>query len=511
MNLTLSAELDRAASEAPTKTFIRTRDEELSYAQCLARVQVRALRLRSFGIEPGDAVALLMDNSADQVVTWLALNRLGAVHAPLNTALSGARLAHALSVVEPVVVIADEPYADTARTLIEDQRFDTCVLDPADLTSAHCTTGIASAVSSVPADRGDLETATLLFTSGTTGAPKACALSNRYLVRQGELHAKYIEISSDDVLYCPFPLFHIDAATLTVSAALAARATAALGRRFSASGFWQEVRRFEATIFNFMGATLTILWKRDTSGHDRKHRVRLAWGAPMPDWQNDFESRFAIPLRQVYGLTDGGVPVYDPLREGQRRGRAGRVIEEYELRIDTNQRRQGDAADVGEILVRGREPGLVMNGYFRDPSATAQTIVDGWVRTGDLGSLDRAGFLTFHGRLSDSIRRRGENISAFDVEELVASHPGVLEATALGVPSELTEEDVMVCVVAREGAHLEPDQLHQHCREHGPSYMAPRYIRFVDELPKTPTQKVEKFRLRDEGITADTWDSERRT
>lgn len=315
------------------------------------------------------------------------------------------------------------------------------------------------------------------------------------------------------MLYCPFPLFHIDAATLTVAAALAVGATAAIGKRFSASGFWQEVRAFDATVFNFMGATLSILWKRPPAADDRTHRVRLAWGVPMPSWQDGWRERFGFPLFQVYGLTDAGVPVYDPIDGTRRRGSCGRVIDQFDVMIAPLPAEQPgtDALDsgIGEILVRGREPGLTMTGYHGMPEATATTIDgDGWVHTGDRGSMDGDGYLTFHGRLSEAIRRRGENISAYEVEQLIDSHPAVLESSAIGLPSELTEEDVKVCVVLKPGTELTAGQLHDYCREHAAAFMIPRYIEFMDSLPKTPTEKVEKFRLRQAGVTPATWDAD---
>ncbi len=508
MSPTLAVELAAAAVDSPDRVFVRTRSAELTYRECAQRVERTVGQLHGLGVGPGDTVALLMGNSCDQVVLWFALNRLGALHAPVNTALDGALLAHALRTAGARLVVADEGLVGRVTDVVEAHRLDARVLLHADVAAVEPQPATRAKAAFGREQPDPLSVATLLFTSGTTGASKACALSHRYLVRQGQLHAAYLGLTADDVLYCPFPLFHIDAATLTVSAALSVRGTAALGERFSASGFWDEVRAFGATVFNFMGATLAILWKQPPTASDRDHRVRLAWGVPIPDWQAGFEQRFGFPLRQLYGLTDAGIPAYDPLVSGQRPGRAGRVIDEYDVRIDTDRRRPGDPPGSGEILVRGREPGLTMNGYHGDPDATARTVVDGWVRTGDLGELDDDGFLAFHGRLSDSIRRRGENMSATEVEDLVSSHPLVLEAAAVGVPSELTEEEVLAWVVLREGAELTPAALREHCLARGPRYLAPRYLRIVPDLPKTPTQKVEKFRIREVGVAEGTWDAE---
>lgn len=533
--------LARAVARAPRSVFLRTTAGAVTYGDFARRVATAAGGLAALGVDRDVPVALVMGTSIEQVVVWFALARLRAIHAPLNPALVGAGLRHALAVADAGIVVADEASlgsllgalagdpaaAARVHTLVvatghgaegppaEPDSTATGMLGgdgAGDAPLGHLRTLDLGTVldhpDPAPAVAGDdLATATLLFTSGSTGPSKACALSHRHLARQGQLHAGAFGLSSHDVLYCPFPLFHIDAATLTVAAALAVGGTAALGARFSASRFWSEVRAFDATVFNFMGATLTILWKQDPDPRDRDHRVRLAWGVPMPTWRAEWEERFGFPLFQVYGLTDAGVPVHDPIDGTRREGACGRVLDEYEVRIDPE---PGAATDpvVGEILVRGREPGLTMNGYHGMPEATARTITsDGWVRTGDLGSLED-GWLTFHGRRSDSIRRRGENISAQEVEEVVASHPDVREVAAFGVPSELTEEDVKVSVVLRPGADLEPSALHAHCVAHMAAFMAPRWIEFVDELPRTPTQKVEKGRLRDAGVTAASWDAE---
>ena len=362
-----------------------------------------------------------------------------------------------------------------------------------------------------PAEVDDLAAATVLFTSGTTGVSKGCVLSHRYLVRQAQLHVDNLRLTADDVLYAPFPLFHIDAATLTVVAALSVGATAAIGHRFSASGFWDEARAFGTTVFNFLGATLTILWKQQPSNRDRDHRVRLAWGVPMPEWKSGWEQRFGFPLYELYGLTDAGIPAYDSLDQPKRPGSCGRIIEQFDLTIVDHHDLAVPIGTVGEITVRGREPGLVMNEYWAMPEATAHAFRGGRFHTGDLGHLDADGYLYFHGRAHDAIRRRGENISAYEVEQVLTLHPDILEAAAIGVASELTEQDVKACVVLRPGATLTPDQIRDHCLANAPTFMAPRYIEFLPSLPKTPTQKVEKFRLEAEPLTPATWDSEHPT
>jgi crotonobetaine/carnitine-CoA ligase len=348
----------------------------------------------------------------------------------------------------------------------------------------------------------------MLFTSGSTGVPKACVLSHHYLLRQAQLHVTNLRLQPTDVLYTPFPLFHIDAATLTVGAALVAGATAALSRRFSASKFWDEIRDYRATVFNFMGATANILWKQPPTPTDRDHPVRLAWGVPMPACGPSWQDRFGFPLVEVYGLTDAGVPAYQPLDEPRREGSCGRVIAEYDVSIRDADDNPVPPGQVGEITISSPEPGLVMNEYFAMPEATREAMRGGRFHTGDLGYLDTGGHLYFVARGKDVIRRRGENIAATDVDNAVASHPDVREAAAVGMRSELSEDDIKVFVVAQPGAQPRPEDILAHCHGLVPTYMVPRYVEFIDQLPKTPTQKVERFKLAARPLGENTWDSE---
>jgi crotonobetaine/carnitine-CoA ligase len=516
----LTKMLTESVQAHPDRIFLRAVEGDLTYRETHDRVARLAGCLSEHHLGVGESAALIMHNSLDQVLTWFALARIGATHAPINTALVGDRLRHVLATAEATTLVIDEAFASAAIQVLpalprirlvivrKDIHVDPAPSWPDGLPVIEfgelATCGDPHAV----VERDDLAPATLLFTSGTTGLSKACVLSDRYLARQGQIHAREFRFTPTDVLYSPFPLFHIDTATLTILAALAAGCTAAIGNRFSASRFWDEVRRFDASVFNFMGATLTLLWKRPPTADDRRHRVRMAWGVPMPDWQPGWETRFNIPLFQVYGSTDVGVPVYDPLDGSQRRGTCGRVVDEFEVVIRGEGHLTPDAP--GEILVRGREPGITMNGYHGLAAETAEVIdQDGWVHTGDLGDIDADGFLSFHGRLSDSIRRRGENISAFEVEQMLLEHPDVLEAAAVGVNSELTEEDVKACVVLRPESNLSPAELHAFCLAHAPRFMVPRYIEIRASLPKTPTEKVEKFKLRNPTGSILVWDSER--
>lgn len=517
---TLADVLATRARLNPGQTFLRTGTESINYAAADAAVQAYAAGFQARGVAQGDRVVLLMANSIEQVLVWLALNRIGAVNVPLNTSLTSALIARSVELVRPAALVADRDLApvllDSAvtQTLRTDLPFFVYEPDPAP-TSSNPPPGTeplsalraSTPVLVPPVDR--LDAATMLFTSGSTGVPKACVLSHHYLIRAGEIHAKYLGFKSDDVLFTPFPLFHIDAATLTVGAALAVGATAALSSRFSASKFWDEVRACQATVFNFMGATANILWKQPPSPRDRDHRVRLAWGVPMPACEPEWGQRFGFPLVEVYGLTDAGVPAYQPLDVPRREGSCGRIIPEYEVRIGNESGDSVAPGAVGEILIRSDEAGLLMNEYYNMPETTATAFRDGWFHTGDLGRLDEENHLYFVTRGKEVIRRRGENIAAADVEEAVDAHPAVRESAAVGVPSELSEDDIRIFVVLQPDADLQPAELLEHCRHTLPRHMIPRYLEFVPDLPKTPTEKVERFKLADRPLTPNTWDSER--
>lgn len=506
------------ADHRPDRPFLRTGTSVLDYGPAHAKIDAFAAGLQRAGVAVGDRVVLVMDNSVEQVLIWLAVNRMGAVNVPLNAALSPELLARAIALVQPRCFVADRQYADnlaTSAVMAE------CVgrplyvngadlpPDAADAAGPRPLGELAATGPPVPVELDPLAPAMMLFTSGSTGVPKACELSHHYLVRAGQIHAKYLDLRPSDVLFTPFPLFHIDAATLTIGAALAVGATAALSPRFSASRFWDEVRACDATVFNFMGATANILWKQPPSSGDRNHQVRLAWGVPMPACEPGWSERFGFPLVEVYGLTDAGLPVYQPLDGPRRPGSCGKVISEYEVRIADTDDRAVAAGTVGEIQIRSDEPGLLMNSYFGMPEQTREAFRGGWFHTGDTGRLDADGHLYFVARSREVIRRRGEKIAAADVEGGVDACPAVRVSAAVGVPSELSEDDIKLFVVAQNPQDLTVQQIEEHCRRVLPRHMVPRYIEIVDKLPRTPTEKIERFKLAARSHTPATWDTDR--
>ena len=512
---TIDALLAQRAADAGDRAFLRFSSGELTFGETHRRSIGLAHGLDSLGVERGNLVPVLMPNGPDFAVTWLALCTLGAVSTLLNTEFRGPSLIHALNLSGAETVIADARYvahlAEVAEALQHVRRVvvagatevehelpgievidyaDVCLTDDTGIETLHTTA----------------DPAMVLFTSGTTGPSKGCVLSHRYAVRQAQLMIENLRLRDDDVLYCPFPMFHIDATVMTVVPAMLLATTAAIGDRFSASGFWDEIRAAGATVFDFMGATLTMLHKRPVLPSDADNPARLGWGVPVPEFAAEFERRFGVHLVELYGSTDAGVPMYYPVDVPRRQGSCGLPIPQYDVRLFDESGGEVDRGDVGEIVVRPNEPSLMSDGYYGMPVATLESRRDLWFHTGDLARQDADGYFYFVGRRTDSIRRRGENISSFEVEEVVKLHPAVLDAAAYGVPSELTEDDVMVAVVTRPGHTVDPAGLTEFCAERMAKHMVPRYVDVVEALPRTPTEKVEKSRLRERGVTATTWD-----
>jgi crotonobetaine/carnitine-CoA ligase len=514
-DMNLAARLARWARVQPERIAVRFESDAITYGELDRRVDALAAGLSTAGVRAGELVCVLFETSIDYVATWIALGRLGAVEAPINTGFRGPGLAHALRLTGASRLLVDSALAPEAWAVLGEVPAirEVFVRGGAPAPPKGATARafafeelLRGGGAAAPAQTRPGDTAMLLFTSGSTGPSKACSIPNRYVLRQPEMFCEELRIGPADTLYAPFPLFHADGAIFTVAAALAAGCTAALAPRFSVRGFWDDCRRHEATHFDFMGATLAMLFKQPPGPRDREHSLRLGWGVPSPPWAEAFEARFGVELVEVYGLSDAGIVLYNRPGAETRPGSCGRPAAPFELRLQNADGAEVAAGEVGELVIRPREPHLVLSGYHGDPAATAEAFRDLWFHTGDLMRRDGDDFFYFVGRLKDVIRRRGENISAFDVEQVLLTHPDVLEAAAYGVPSELTEEDLMVSVRPRAGAALAPQDVADWAAGRLAPHMVPRYVRLCAELPRTETEKVAKHLLKAQGVTPDTHD-----
>lgn len=499
----LASLLERQAVRARDRPFLAlTGGSRLTFGEFNERVNSVAHGLAP-RVRPGDRIACMLPNSLEFLLVSYALKKLGAVEVAVNTHFRGPGLARMLNVSGAAVLVVDDAHVEAVAE-VEDglSSLATAIVvgEPpeAELRAVVPFADVVSERTDDPAlapPARDTDLMSVLFTSGTTGPAKGCMLSHRYAVRLATGLIDALDATRDDCFYSPFPLYHVDAAYLTVVPALVLGGRAAIGRRFSASGFWDETREVGATIFDFMGATLTMLWKQEPRPDDADNPVRVAWGVPMPSFREDFERRFDVRLVHCYGLTDGGMVAYESLHRREPPGSCGKPREPFLVQVVDEHDDPVPAGEVGEIVIRPTEPDVVMKGYYGMPAETLEVLRNLWLHTGDLGRQDEEGHLYFVARKKDAIRRRGENISAWEIEDVVNRHPAVAESAAVGIPSELTEEEVKVFVVTSPGARLDLDELRAFCRERMASFMVPEHVEVVAEIPKTPTGKVEKYKL----------------
>ena len=470
------------------------------------------------GIIKNTKVAVLLPNCPEYLYCWFGLAKIGAVMVPVNVAQKGELLQHILDTSDTEAIVVDISLLERVRDIeaklskvtqllvlgwrdgIEQGRVSVASLD-------DFMTASSAAPSSVDIKHSD--PMTILFTSGTTGPSKGVVMSHHYYYYAARTIGGAMSIGPDDTLYTCLPLFHVNAQVCTVLAALLFDAKVSMYQRFSASTFWQEVRSSKATVFLALGAMGNILAKAPLDPEDQNNDVRLAMVVPPPKSLEDFENRFNLRVvYETFGMTEG-VVTPPTIAEPRRPGCCGRPTESVEVRIVDDDDVEVAPHSVGEITMRPREPYTMMSGYYKMPEETLQVFRNLWFHTGDLGYLDHDGYLYFVGRKKEAIRRRGENISAFEVEQIVNQHPSVLESAAIAVPSELSEDDLKIVVVLNDGEQLEPADLISFCEERMAYFMVPRYVEFWPSLPKTPTQRVEKYKLQQEGNSPATWDREK--
>lgn len=497
----------------PLKEFIRHADRSISYADAESLSAGLAASLIEFGVNSRDRVAVLMPNSIEHVVTLLACARIGAVQVPLNHEYQPDAIGRILDMVEPTVLITDASFASlTKHALASATVAPRVVLSDVDrVTSAPeerseferlCANEKKAAWQETPLESPFV----FIMTSGTTGAAKAVEISHGFSLHLASEVVWHQEYVPSDVLFSPYPLFHGDAPLLTVMPALIAGCTAAIGRKFSASRFWDEIRNHKATVFDYMGAVLAILGKQPIKDNDKDHTVRLAWGGPAPANWKELEERFGIRIREVYGATECCLPIWESVPRARVDGTAGQVCEHHEVRIADELGVEVAPGEVGEILVRGSVPFSQMTQYYGNSEATIAAWRDLWYHTGDRGSIDAEGYFRFAGRSKDVIRRRGRNIGAEEIESVAVRLDGVIDAAAIAVPSELTEDDIKL--VIQTELPWTATRLLDELVERLPRYMVPRYIEITQEMPRTPTGKVDKNILRQSWATTGTWDRE---
>jgi crotonobetaine/carnitine-CoA ligase len=500
--------LRQRATSHPHETFLLTPDGPWTYQDLWVEVQRVAGGLSALGIGKGNHVALMLDNGPHFLAAWFAANLLGAVEVPINVGLAGDPLHYVLEQSASSTLIAEDHHLDKVAALgglPEPLRI------VVGLGKGIRLRGLAnhdwSALGGPVPDNevGPRDCAAVMYTSGTTGRSKGAMLSHAYFLHMAAANVANMRLGPDDVYYNCLPLFHGMGQLSGTVAPLLAGAKIALVPRFSVSRFFDDCRSFGATGFGAIAAMTTMLYNRPVTGQDRDHHLRFGFSVAVPPTiHRSFEQRFGLRLIDGYGITEGGQITYSPY-DAPRIGSCGKPVPLYDVEIHDEAGYALPSGATGEIVVRPRQPGVCMDGYFDQPEATVAAFRDLWLHTGDIGRFDEDGYLYFIDRGKDSIRRRGENISSMEVEALVAKHPAIAEVAAYPIPSKLGEDDVMIAVVFRDGLEVSWDEVLRHCHEELPRFALPRYLRRLDAMPRTPTQKIEKFRLRSEGVTHDTF------
>jgi crotonobetaine/carnitine-CoA ligase len=325
----------------------------------------------------------------------------------------------------------------------------------------------------------------------------------------GQSYVDLVGYTEDDVLYSVFPLFHANAKYMSVLIAIAAGARVVIHRRFSASRFWEICRAEGVTAFNGLGEMLRILLKQPESERDGDNQVRMVIGSAAPeDVVEDFERRYDLAVLDVYGLSETG-PIAAVTWDHRRAGSCGRPVPWYDVRIVDEHDVELPRGESGQIVVRPTRPHVMMERYWGNDAATLALLRNLWLHTGDYARQDEDGFIWFLERATDSIRRRGENVSAWEVERIFADHADLLEAAVYGVPSEVGGQEIMVAVVLRPGVELTAEDLLDFCNGKMPHFAVPRYVRFMDALPRNHAQRVLKQQLKSDGVdVAGVWDRE---
>jgi crotonobetaine/carnitine-CoA ligase len=509
--------LEEKAAKLGGRPYLLFRDQVFSYAQMNQNANRMANWLKSIGGAPGTGLAIVMKNSPRWLDVFFGLEKLGMYTVPVNVALRSDQLAYILDNSEARFLVIDhdlfqyfQPIAEKVpgieKIIVNTQGApDGYTIPPStiDLDEAYAP-DISTAKPDVKYNPDDL--CVIMYTSGTTGLPKGVVY--RYSSTSVKPLAIITRIISqkNEVSYTCYPLFHANALFLSVTIAMHGEGAIALGEKFSASRFWDEVRHFGATTFNGLGAVMPILMKQPRKRNDADNPIRfvVSSGCPADIWR-DFEERFGLEIYEGYGAVDGGNVLITNFGTAPV-GSMGKPLG-AKIRLVDPEGKDVPTGTPGELIcyVGTRKSSVE---YFKNPDATSGKVRGEWLYTGDLCYLDEDGYVYFVGRNTESMRCRGENVSAYEVEKAILQHPDVLECAVYGVPSELTEDDIMATLVSIEGKKVNPAALPEFLKDKLAKFAVPRYYRVVDTMPKTETHRVIKKELEKLGVTEDAYDAE---
>lgn len=507
-------ELSHRAADQPNRLFLRDAQRTLTYGEALEAIHAVAGTLAAGGLCPGQRCIVFMENGLDYILAWLALARLGVISVPLNQSLRGPLLAHQIHDVGATAIVADT--AHWAKISAIDGLADrfTCIFRVDAVTADDQDEfPVRTLAWHSPAQHLDRETAlpqvsdvmSIFYTSGTTGPSKGVTYTHLQAWQTGQTVAQYLAAS--DVFYMTNPMCHV-CLPHCLGAALFSGGALAVRPKFSARHFWDDVRLFGATVTMMLGAVAPFVAGMPKSANDRRHPLRKVLMVPVLQDVQAFCDRFDVAVMSWFNMTEVSVPLHTPGFSATpsldcgvpRPGACVRVVDAHD--------RELPPGVAGELVVRDDKPWLISPGYLNNAAATLESWRNQWLHTGDLFVQDVNGSFRFLDRMKDRIRRRGENISSYEVEAQVLTHPAVHEAAVVGVAAADGEQEVKVVAVLHPGQSLDPAGLLDFLQPLLPHFCVPRYVLFSDvELPKTSTGKVRKNLLREAGEPLG-WDRE---
>ncbi len=509
------------AEECRDRTFLEYEDgSTTTFGELNAVTNRIGNGLRRLGLKKGDFVATFLPNSLDSVHLWFGAGKAGIIEVPVNLANKGSYLSHILNNSDCKAIVIQRNLLDRLEAVQDDvPKLETVIVRSAPgedgpmpklrfrmVDYAELLNGSAQDLD-VPIKAKDPQM--VIYTSGTTGAAKGVIDSHAQIYLSAREYADAMRATEKDILFTFLPIFHANARILCIYVALLLGTKVVIYEKFSASRFWDQVRKHGATMFNSLGAVAQFIYNQPRRADDGDNPVRVCAAYPMPpEIYGDFEKRYGLKVVEGYGLTELAIITYNPW-DRPKPGSCGRETKSFEVRIVDEDDFPVPPGIVGEIVARGRLPWATAMEYQNMPDKTVELVRNHFYHTGDAGYLDEEGYLFFKDRIKDYIRRRGENISSAEIEKVVISHPKVAEAAALGVKSELSEDEVKIAVVLKPGEALGQEELLDYCSDRMPYFAVPRYVEYVESLPKTANEKVQKAKLREAGITLSTWDREK--
>ncbi|PJK27498.1 AMP-binding protein [Minwuia thermotolerans] len=505
--------IERWNRECPDKAFVVFEDgANWTYAELREKVLQTALGLQQMGVGQGDHVIVWLPNSPENLRVFLALNYLGAVYVGINTSYRGNLLAHVVNISDARLIVA---HADLAPRLAE---IDTAKLErligvagTAEIEGLDCRAYadvLLPEKGTIAAPERTIEPwdpHQIIFTSGTTGPSKAVLCSYLHLYSNAGPES-WPCVTGEDRYLVNLPMFHIGGSGITYNM-LVRGGSITLVDRFDTASFWEVIRKTETTATFLLGVMAQFIEKLPETASDADNPLRVMFMVPLAGDIRKFAARFGVEVYTIFNMTEVSTPIFSEPNP-EIRGTCGKARAGVEVRLVDDNDCEVPVGEIGEMMVRTDRPWAMNSGYYNNAEATAKAWRNGWFHTGDAFRMDGEGNFYFVDRMKDAIRRRGENISSFEVEAEVGAHPAVREVAAIAVPNEMSEDEVMVVCAPVEGREIDPVDLIEFLKPRMAHFMVPRYVRVVAELPKTPTAKVQKAELRKEGVTDDTWDRE---